>query len=567
MFLHTESEKDIDMKARILLLALVALTMCSLTANAEKAKINGLWYDLIDRTKEATLFHWEENEHSVPYSGDIVIPATVKYEGVEYNVTRIGSAAFHYCGNLTSVTIPNSVTSVGSIAFLYCSGLTSVSIPNSVTSIENGAFYGCSGLTSVTISNNVTSIGDNAFYGCRGLTTVTIPNSVTNLGNGAFYGCSGLTSVTISNNVTSIGGNAFYGCSDLTTVTIPNSVTIIGKGAFYSCSGLTSVDISNNVTSIGDDAFYGCSGLTTVTIPNSVTSIGNGAFDSCSGLTCIVVEDGNTIYDSRDNCNAIIKTSTNELIKGCNNTIIPNSVTIIGDYAFMDCNGLNSVAISSNVTSIGEGAFYDSWGLTSVTIPNSVTDIGNYAFFQCVSLTSVNISNNVTSIGEGVFCCCSGLTTVTIPGTVTSIGEGAFDDCNLESVISLIEEPFAINGKAEKYKRTFSLNTFVNAILYVPAGTIDKYKMTEGWKDFENIVEFDATEVTEVKTKPVLIQSEGNTLTINGTSEGTPINVYDFGGKLIGNSTATEGTTKVQTRTNEKVVIVKVGKRSVKVMR
>ena len=221
-----------------------------------------------------------------------------------------------------------------------------VTIPASIT--YNGKTY------------SVTSIGNEAFEDCGGLTSVTIPNSVTSIGYGAFSGCSGLTSVTIGNGVTSIVDYAFYGCSGLTSITIPNSVTSIGIFAFSGCSSLTSVTIPNSVTSIGDGAFEYCSGLTSVTIPNSVTSI-CGAFDGCSSLTSVTVEEGNAVYDSRDNCNAIIETATNTLIIGCQNTIIPNSVTSIGDGAFSRCTGL-----------------------TSITIPNSVTNIGNYAFSYCI---------------------------------------------------------------------------------------------------------------------------------------------------------------------------------------
>ena len=156
---------------------------------------------------------------------------------------------------------------------------------------------------------------------------------------------------------------------------------------------------------------------------------------------------------------------------------------------------------------------------------------------------------------------------MTIPNSVKSIGDRAFEGCNLESVISLIEEPFAITGKASNY-RTFSLNTFGNATLYVPTGTIDKYKATEGWKDFWFIEEGAADAVTEVKAMPVLIQSEGSGLTIEGAEAGTPISVYDLNGRLIGNTIAVEGATRVNVAAAaENLVIVKVGERSVKVKR
>ncbi len=139
-----------------------------------------------------------------------------------------------------------------------------------------------------------------------------------------------------------------------------------------------------SVTSIRNDAFYDCSDLTSVTIPNSVTSIGYYAFQNCSGLTSIKVEIGNTTYDSRNDCNAIIETASNTLVAGCKNTVIPNSVTRIGISAFSSCSGLTSVTIPNSVTSIGDGAFFNCTGLTSVTIPNSVTSIGDGAFFNCI---------------------------------------------------------------------------------------------------------------------------------------------------------------------------------------
>ena len=314
---------------------------------------------------------------------------------------------------------------------------------------------------------------------------------VTSIGDYAFRECYGLTSVTIPNSVTSIGDYAFDQCSVLISITIPNSVTSIGSGAFRGCSGLTSVTIPNSVTSIGDYAFKGCSGLTSVTIPNSVTSIGWGAFDGCFGLSSVT---------------------------------IPNSVTSIGGYAFSGCSGLTSVTIPNSVTSIGSGVFSGCSGLTSVTIPNSVTSIGNYAFASCEGLTSVTIPNSVTSIEWDAFKGCSGLTSVTIPNSVTSIGHNAFDGADIPTVISLIENPFKILGKILE-RRTFSQNTFNNATLYVPIGTIDKYKATIGWKDFFFIEEGvgpggDTPTPTTQKCEKPTISYENGKLTFTSETEG-----------------------------------------------
>ena len=209
-------------------------------------------------------------------------------------------------------------------------------------------------------------------------------------------------------------------------LTIPKSVTYDG--------------ISYPVTSIGNDAFYDCSGLTSVNIPNSVTSIGNRAFLNCSGLTTIKVDRGNSVYDSRKNCNAIIETATNTLISGCKKTIIPNSVTSISWYAFYECSGLTSVTIPNSVTSIGDGAFEHCTGLTSVTIPNSVTSIGYWAFCDCSGLTSVIIPNSVTSIGYEAFRGCSGLTRIDAypnPEKV-STGARAFDGVPKDGTLHML---------------------------------------------------------------------------------------------------------------------------------
>ncbi len=339
------------------------------------------------------------------------------------NVTSIGNNVFSGCAGLTSITIPNSVTSIGMSAFSG-TGLTSVTIPNSVTSIGEYVFHNCTALTSLIVDkdnivydsrNNcnaiietgsntlvagckttiipesVTRIGNSAFEDCTGLTSITIPESVTSIGSSAFWGCTGLSSITIPNSVTSIGNNVFLGCTGLTSITIPESVTSIGDDAFYDCMGLTSITIPNSVTSIGYYAFSSCTGLTSVTIPESVTSIGSSAFSGCTSLTSLIVDKDNIVYDSRNNCNAIIETGSNTLVAGCKTTIIPNSVTSIGDHAFFGCTGLTAITIPNSVTSIGSSAFFGCTGLTSITIPESVTSIGYYAFSSCTGLTSIQV--------------------------------------------------------------------------------------------------------------------------------------------------------------------------------
>ena len=381
------------------------LTILPLLASAEAVEIDGIWYNLIAKAKEA-----EVANTSAYYSGSIVIPKSVTRDGVEYKVTSIGKSAFNGCYDLTSVTIGNNVTSIGDCAFYGCHDLTSVTIGNNVTSIGDCVFSYCEDLTSVTIPNSVTSIGEKAFEWCNNLTSVTIPNSVTSIGDDAFYYCSSLKEVNISDiaawcniiwgdvasNPLNYSGHLFLNGEEIKELIIPNSVTYIRDYAFSCCSGLNSVTIGNNVTSIGDFAFSYCRGLTSVAIPNSVTSIGEKAFQGCSSLTSLT---------------------------------IPNSVTSIGSYAFYGCSGLTSVTIPNSVTSIGEKAISGCSSLTSITIPNSVTSIGDGAFSGCSSLTSITIPNSVASIGIYVFYCCRALSSVTIGKSVTSIGDGAFSGC------------------------------------------------------------------------------------------------------------------------------------------
>ena len=407
-----------------LFVALFAL--CCMVANAQTtATVDGIKYKLDATEETATVV-----ANRPTYRGDIVIPETVEHNDTTYNVTAIGDNAFGACIYLTSVTIPNSVTTIGSSAFSGCRRLTSITIPNSVYYIGDQAFYSCYSLTAVHISDL------SAWCKIRFYSSYSNPLYEA---NNLYLNGDLVTNLVIPGDVTEIKPYAFHYCTGLTSVTIPSSVTTIGESAFSDCDGLTSITIPNSVTIIGENAFLNCTGITNVTIPNSVTIIDNNAFYGCTGLTSIVVESGNSSYDSREGCNAIIRTNTNTLIVGCKNTVIPNSVTTIGNNAFANCTGL-----------------------TSVTIPNSVTTIGDKAFSNCTGLTSITIGESITAIGDNAFQSCD----------------------NIIDIHSYISADYLF-----QLKDIFSTTVYENATLHIPFGAKEAYSTIAYWNKFKNIVE------------------------------------------------------------------------------
>ena len=391
-------------------------------------------------------WYWTENGHIVSNQSNYTFSAVSDIDLVAVFSTIDPSDAISFVdSNVKALCIANwDVNGDGELSYTEAGMVTTLSDvfreDTVITSFNELQYF-----------TGLNSINTSAFYGCSGLATVEIPNSVTSIIDSAFYGCSGLTELTIGESIITIGDYAFWNCPALATVhfNATNCVSMqtqMGDGYSYvyynsvfSGSGndgvtpIVTLTIGENVTRIPDYAFYGSIGLTgDLTIPNSVTSIGYGAFGCCSGFESIVVESGNTSYDSRENCNALINTNTNELMLGCRNTIIPNSVNSIGFAAFAYCTGLTSLELPNSVMEIGDDAFGHCSGLTgNLTIPNSVTTIGGFAFDDCSSLTSLTIGNSVTAIGYYAFYNCSGLTdSLIIPNSVTSIGYRAFSGCS-----------------------------------------------------------------------------------------------------------------------------------------
>lgn len=221
------------------------------------------------------------------YSGNVNIPATVSYEGMNFSVVSIGSFAFSECSDLNSVNLPKTLLSIGSYAFHDCASLKSIIIPNSVTTIGSNAFDGCSNLINVTLSNSLKAIENYSFYNCRNLRAIDIPSSVRKIGKMAFQNCLLLSSATLPNSITSIESFAFDKCINLKNLTIPNQLTFIEQYTFSGCSRLETIEIPNSVTAIDEWAFYDCDGLKSITIPNSVSYIGEWAFTNCKAIETI----------------------------------------------------------------------------------------------------------------------------------------------------------------------------------------------------------------------------------------------------------------------------------------
>lgn len=532
--------------------ALLVLLLSGVTnVFAHDFMVDGIYYNTITAsTVEVT--SRDGNEHS--YSGDVVVPNTVIYNGCLYTVIRIGYKAFSSSTNMTSIEIPNSVTEIGNLAFLGCSGLNAIDIPNSVETIGVQAFYNCSGLTSIAIPESVKVVEGYAFGCCRNLSTIDFnAANCTQMGDSsplgwreAFYECTSLTTLNIGDPVQSVPNQAFLNCRSLSEITIGINTQYIGEYSFANCTSLSTVYF-NAVNCVVDiKVFDGCTNLSklyygegvqyidarnitgsslrnlkTITIPYSVTSIriktssGGGFYETGwynnqpDGVLyldgwCLGSKGNESIGD------LVFKEGTRGICKGAfssnqgiGSVVMPNTMQYIDDYAFQYCSLTGALDVPNSVLSIGNKTFLGCEKLVSVSFGNSLLSIGEEAFNECNGITgSISIPNSVVVVGEKAFSQCKKIVSVSIGSSVTEIGNKAFENCTkLNTIVTLNPNPPLLGN--DVFKGISSVAT-----LFVPCGSQMAYFSSWNIFNYNNIHE-------DCTPRPVLVDSNvtGGTIT------------------------------------------------------
>ena len=467
------------------------------------------------------------------YVGDVTIPETVTHDGTTYDVTGIGAKTFHDCTGLTSITIPESITQIGDNAFTGCTALATITVQGNTPPTGNENMFDAATYSSATLKvdiNYQSAFADASPW--KKFTHVETFGEIYTFYDFAVANTDGVTiyyklaksTSLVTDIVEVVGKDDPYdvlvgesGRTDYTgVINVPATVTYdgvtytviaIGEDAFWACKGVTAVTIPNGVELIGGGAFDECTALTSITIPASVTEL-QPCFYRCNSLTSIVVDAGNTIYDSRGGCNAIIekgKGDEGKLVAGCVATVIPSTVETIGFGAFAGMSAMTSVNIPEGVKTIESYAFIQCSGLTTLTVPNSVTTIEPDAFSECSGLTSVTLGEGLESIGEDAFYDCSAITSVTVlataPPTVQSGGGGLIHAPALGSKKGwrsrTSRRTAAIEGidpgsELTIFVPVFTSEVYENATLTVPYGSLAAYQADNMWKQFKKIEETSA---------------------------------------------------------------------------
>ena len=320
-------------------------------------------------------------------------------------VVSVGNSAFKNCEKLENVVIGENVKSLGSESFRGCKSLTSINLPQTVKQVGESCFRDCIRLKELVVANKDIEIGERAFENCSNLVSVSLPAGMSEIYGGVFNSCKSLENITLPEKLTILGESSLADCVKIKDIVIPDSVTKIDDMVFNGCTGLENISLSKNLTKIGKNTFKDCSALKTITLPASLTSIGMSPFRGCTNLESILVDAKNKYFKSVEDI--LFNKSKSNLIcfPACSNKTeysIPDSVTVISDWAFCECNKLENIFIPDSVYEIGEGAFYRCTALKEIVLPDSITRIDDTAFRGCVNLEKLVIPDSVKDFGWGI---------------------------------------------------------------------------------------------------------------------------------------------------------------------
>ena len=498
------------------------------------------------------------------------------------NITQIGNSAFRNCAGLTSATIPESVTSIGNDAFRECTGVETLTLPN-VTTIGNGAFADCGNLTSLQLGNNLTTIGDSTFSRCYNLATIEFPNSLQTIGNAAFFQCNHLSSVTLGSGINQMGHSVFKACTGLRSAVIPENITSIENNTFHGCTALSSVNLPNTITSIKDSAFFNCSSMQLESLPSAVAALGKGVFSGCGSLASIAMPASLTSVGENafNDCSGIAEVKIENVDSWCkidfgnskSNPVfysrnlyigdsliaeltIPNKITELKPWTFVNCNSINSVFIPNTVRLFSPNTFNNCENIASVewhakniadyasstaspfyasrskitsfvfgeetehipshlcngmskinllSFPSYLKSIGDYSFKDLTKIRKINIPNEVTSIGAHAFDSCILVTSIYLGYQVEDIGDYAFKGCIRVNDITSMNTITPV-----VYDNTLS-SISDYAYLYVPAGSKRTYQLDPYWGRFD-IREIASEEATLTKGSVTVEANDDNAI-------------------------------------------------------
>lgn len=552
-------------------LLIVCAWISSIAWSSERIEVNGVYYLFHGDSATVTYTGVEKlGPYTFPvsdYSGTVIVPDSVQYEGNWYHVTEVGNNAFQQ-SYVRSVTLPESVTKIGTDAFRSATDLQSINIPSGVTYIEDKTFAGCNSLpvingiryadtyllattdktqSNYTISEGTKWIAEEAFKDCSAATSITLPSSILSIGTSVFRGCTSLTSVTIENNprYTSVDGILYTAALDTILcypsgreeedIVIPDHVTVVAAGAYVDNTHIKSLQVPENVTKIVSTAFTGCDSLTKLTIasPSIVETnydryIGNGFFSIFGSQVCgttlaeCIIESpvsaiGKACFEYCGNLRKVtlpegLKRIEEDAFLYCSKLReinLPESMKSIGTEAFMGCSELSNIHLSDSLTSLGTYAFYGCSSLTNVHIPSSLTTLSN-SVFRGAGLRYIHIPSNITTIEPGAFMACKQLQGVRLSEGLQSMAYGTFYACtDLKYIICEAQTPPSCNSECFK-----DVNYAIP--LYVPADSISAYQAAETWSNFTNIQGIAYADMVET-SEELAVDTNGFTITFTWT--------------------------------------------------